>query len=134
MNQSRCIGIILCLTACFSAAPALAADTIKKEEFLKVVRQMMVRPCTVPAYMKCLGKDAGFCQNSVQAGSGVCEGKVKLPAEISRKDIASIMTEYGACMTGEIKQRLKLDDQKMQHCEDSLRKAFEAEKKKTGKK
>lgn len=100
---------------------ATAAEDIPRSQFLKISQMMMIKPCTVPSYMACLGIEQSFCEKSVKASFGVCGKKVNIPKSISRSNVGKVMESYGGCMTGEITQRMKLSGEKLKKCESILK-------------
>lgn len=97
-----------------------AEADITRENFLMVTSHMMAMPCTVPEYMQCLGKKQNQCQKAVDSSIANCKKNVNIPASIPRKDISVVMGKYGACMTEQLKQNLKLEMAKLKKCESIL--------------
>lgn len=107
--------IILAANGFAFAAPA---NDVSKAEFMKVTKYMMMEPCTISSYMKCLGIKSDYCKKAVQGSFKSCDGNV--PGKIVRTNIQSVINTYGTCMTGQIRKRMKLTEAKLDKCESVL--------------
>lgn len=94
------------------------SNEVPKAEFLKVTKYMMMEPCTISAYMKCLGINPAGCQKAVQTSFKSCDGKV--PDKIVQATIQNVINTYGTCMTDQIRKRMKLTEAKLDKCESVL--------------
>ncbi|MDH5408970.1 MAG: hypothetical protein OEZ33_10140 [Gammaproteobacteria bacterium] len=120
MKNYILMGITVALMNLFIGVQStVLANEITRAEFMKVTEHMMIKPCTIGGYMKCLGIKQEFCQKAVHASFAKCDDKV--PGKINRSKVQDIINSYGKCMTGQITQRMKLTPDKLNKCEHVLR-------------
>jgi len=97
---------------------SLPSFAIDKKDFINRAGLMMMAPCTVEPYLRCIQVKQAVCKQAVKHAGKQCSDRV--PAKVSKQESQAIMQTLGSCMSTRIVAELRLSKEKIMRCRAHL--------------